>query len=203
MSLGRKKIVQGKKVDLIKKNNDSLKSIKKNSPLWYGEVSILLKSNLGKKAPDKSDDTTTTKPEGGSGHRSNGVQDGASTVEDVSTSARVITTGSAELSTVQGSPFTWRRGDLFQRLDRFLINIQWRLMFQNAVVRHLPFFKSDHHAILVQMNSVRRVNKSRRSFRFLASWLTHDDFPNIMHNSWTRGSLCCSQVPVLHASLRR
>lgn len=60
-------------------------------------------------------------------------------------------------------------GGSFQRLDRVLVNIQWMLMFQRAMGRHLSFLKSDHRAILVQMNSVKRVNKSRRCFHFLAS----------------------------------
>lgn len=29
----------------------------------------------------------------------------------------------------QGSPFTWKHGNLFQRLDRVLVNIQWRIKF--------------------------------------------------------------------------
>lgn len=29
----------------------------------------------------------------------------------------------------QGSPFTWKHGNLFQWLDRVLINLRWRLKF--------------------------------------------------------------------------
>ncbi|KAJ1431883.1 Endonuclease/exonuclease/phosphatase superfamily [Sesbania bispinosa] len=43
-----------------------------------------------------------------------------------------------------GYPFTWRRGNLAERLDRVLINLDWRLRFQQASVYHLPFLKSDH-----------------------------------------------------------
>lgn len=39
----------------------------------------------------------------------------------------------------QGSPFTWKHGNLFQRLDRVLCNLQWRMRFQSAIVVHLPF----------------------------------------------------------------
>lgn len=47
----------------------------------------------------------------------------------------------------QGSKFTWKSGRLQQRLDRVLINIEWRLKFQGAAVFHLPYFKSDHRPI--------------------------------------------------------
>lgn len=51
----------------------------------------------------------------------------------------------------QRSPYTWRRGTLFQRLDRMLINMQWRARFAQAAVFHLPYFKSDHRVVLMQM----------------------------------------------------
>lgn len=47
----------------------------------------------------------------------------------------------------QGSKFTWKSGRLQQRLDRVLINIEWRLKFQGAAVFHLPYFKLDHRPI--------------------------------------------------------
>lgn len=94
----------------------------------------------------------------------------------------------------QGSPFTWKNGRLQQHLDRVLINMLWRMKFQGASVFHLPFFKSDHRAILLQLKSKRKPNKRRRPFRFLAAWLTHKDFPNLMGNSWPRNSPWCVQV---------
>lgn len=69
----------------------------------------------------------------------------------------------------QGSPFTWRKGYLHQRLDRVLINMQWRLRFPQASVLYLPYFKSAHRAILVKMNNQRSPNRHRRPFRFTAS----------------------------------
>lgn len=80
----------------------------------------------------------------------------------------------------QGSPYTWRSGNLFQRLDRILINMQWRLRFPQAAVFHLPYFKSDHRAVLMQMERNNGPNRRRRSFRFVAAWLTHSDFPNLI-----------------------
>lgn len=100
----------------------------------------------------------------------------------------------------QGSPFTWKHGRLFQRLDRVLVNIQWRLKFQGANVFHLPFFKSDHRALLVQLKGRKKPNRHRRPFRFLAAWLTHEDFPNMMASSWQRNGQWCNQIKYLQNS---
>lgn len=87
----------------------------------------------------------------------------------------------------QGSPYTWRKGNLFQRLDRTLINMHWRLKFPQAVVFHLPYFKSDHRAVLMRINRKANPNRRRRPFRFQAAWLTHNDFPNLMKKNWKPG----------------
>jgi len=50
----------------------------------------------------------------------------------------------------QGPTYTWKRGNSLKRLDRVLINLAWRIRFQNALVLHLPFFKYDHRAILIK-----------------------------------------------------
>lgn len=101
----------------------------------------------------------------------------------------------------QGSPFTWRHGRLYQRLDKVLINIQWRMKFQSTSIFRLPFFKFDHKAILVQMKRKRKQKKRHRHFRFLAAWLAHMDFPNLMTEAWLRNANWCSQIILLQGSL--
>lgn len=101
----------------------------------------------------------------------------------------------------QGSPFTWKHGNLYQRLDRVFCNLSLRLKFPSATIFHLPFFKLDHRVVLVQMKKKSLTNRRRRSFRFLAAWLTHEDFPSFMNRTWPRQSSWCSQVKVLHGSL--
>lgn len=56
--------------------------------------------------------------------------------------------------------------------------------------------------ILVQMKRSSRPNKKRRPFRFLASWLTHDDFPNFLANAWPRNARWCDQVVSLQGSVQ-
>lgn len=91
----------------------------------------------------------------------------------------------------QGSPFMWKHGSLFQRLDGALCNIQWRTKFPSASIIHLPFFQSDHRVIMVQMKRASPPNKKRRPFRFLASWLMHQDFPRFLAASWSRNASWC------------
>lgn len=55
--------------------------------------------------------------------------------------------------------------------------------------------------MLVQFKSHRKVNKRRRPFRFLAAWLTHKDFPNLMASAWPINSYRGSQVKLFQASI--
>lgn len=47
----------------------------------------------------------------------------------------------------QGDPYTWKKGNLEVRLDRCLVNLAWRIRFQEAYIQHLPFYKSDHRPL--------------------------------------------------------
>lgn len=51
----------------------------------------------------------------------------------------------------QGSLFTWKHGNLFQRLDWGFLQFTWKMNFPSASVIHLPFFKSDHRMVMVQI----------------------------------------------------
>lgn len=84
----------------------------------------------------------------------------------------------------QGCPFTWKGGNLSQRLDRLLVNLQWRIRFEEAVVFHLPHFKSDHRMVLIKMRKTVKKNQKRRPFRFMAAWLTHENFESFLRNTW-------------------
>lgn len=68
-----------------------------------------------------------------------------------------------------------RRGykRVYERLDRGFGNHAWRLKFSEAYVKVLPRVKSDHHPILVELNSTdKRMQISSESFRFEAAWAT-------------------------------
>ncbi|KAK2662407.1 hypothetical protein Ddye_000981 [Dipteronia dyeriana] len=55
-----------------------------------------------------------------------------------------------------GSKFTWmtKKGvheEIWERLDRALCSMDWRLLFVEGFMRHLPRVLSDHCHILIQL----------------------------------------------------
>ncbi|XP_020229075.1 uncharacterized protein LOC109810102 [Cajanus cajan] len=103
----------------------------------------------------------------------------------------------------QGYPLTWKRGSLEQRLDMLLINIQWRMKFTEATVFHLPPFKSDHRPLLVRLDSKESSDKHNRPFKFLASWITHEDFHRFVRHHWNPMLNWNSQILSLQKELQR
>ncbi|KAL1310123.1 uncharacterized protein [Arachis hypogaea] len=83
-----------------------------------------------------------------------------------------------------GWPFTWKRGSLFEGLDRGLSNMEWQMCFPDARIKHLPMLKSDHSPLLLQFSHPAPPNRRRRPFHFLAGWLSHPDFKNLVQRSW-------------------
>lgn len=84
----------------------------------------------------------------------------------------------------RGNPFTWQRGNLKERLDRAVGNVQWHLRFQEASIFLLPNYMSDHVPLWMKFNQLRGVSHSSRPFRFLASWLTHESFNELVKGNW-------------------
>jgi hypothetical protein len=46
-------------------------------------------------------------------------------------------------------PFTWKRGQLRERLGRAMANGDWIIMHPGAVLQHLEYTRSDHRPILL------------------------------------------------------
>lgn len=84
----------------------------------------------------------------------------------------------------QGHPFTWKKGSMEGRIDICLINIGWRLRFQEAYVQLLSLLKSDHRPLLLCLDWETRWNLRRRPFRFEASSIMHSDFPEFIRSHW-------------------
>lgn len=53
-----------------------------------------------------------------------------------------------------GIPFTWHRGELFERLDRAVANSDWRATFPTASVTNISLPFSDHCVVWLRMNLV-------------------------------------------------
>ncbi|XP_020230860.1 uncharacterized protein LOC109811508 [Cajanus cajan] len=83
-----------------------------------------------------------------------------------------------------GVTFTWRRGNLFEQLDRALVSYDWCVRFPDASLSHLNPLKSNHAPILVRLYVNRNVRISRRPFRFEAEWMTHEEFSTLIRNVW-------------------
>ena len=87
-----------------------------------------------------------------------------------------------------GQRFTWHSGTApisFKgaRLDRGVCNLEWRIRFEHAVVKHLPKSHSDHVPLLVDLQGP--VNAAvQHSFRFQAAWITHPKFKQKVHSLW-------------------
>ncbi|XP_028768574.1 uncharacterized protein LOC114726176 [Neltuma alba] len=81
-----------------------------------------------------------------------------------------------------GPYFTWKRGSTEALLDRYLANEAWCRLFPNARVSHLPFYKSDHRPILLQLKQ--HDDHPCRPFRFLAPWVLHGDFHKFVQDNW-------------------
>ncbi|XP_025682381.1 uncharacterized protein [Arachis hypogaea] len=73
----------------------------------------------------------------------------------------VATCGLIDLGFV-GCPYTWKRGNLAERLDRGLSNLEWQLAFPEALVKHMPMLKSDHSPICLQLSPVSEKNRGNR-----------------------------------------
>lgn len=73
--------------------------------------------------------------------------------------------------------FTWLnkrdKGEVFERLDRFLGNDQWQLSYPNATTKALDFFGSDHRPILciLEGDTTKVTSKGKGRFHFEDKWL--------------------------------
>ncbi|XP_021810130.1 uncharacterized protein LOC110753525 [Prunus avium] len=88
-----------------------------------------------------------------------------------------------------GPKFTWvnkRDGGDFvmKRLDRVICNKEWRVLFPEAFVTHLPRRCSDHSPLLISLISDKIPAAELKPFRFEAMWLKHCLFPEFIKAEW-------------------
>ncbi|KAL4291239.1 hypothetical protein GQ457_14G000340 [Hibiscus cannabinus] len=82
-----------------------------------------------------------------------------------------------------GPQFTWKRGDLSQRLDRCLCNSRWYSEFAQSEVVHLQRLGSDHRPILLGTGMDSNQHKSSL-FRYISASNDHPDFINLLKDYW-------------------
>nr|XP_029146216.1 uncharacterized protein LOC114924798 [Arachis hypogaea] len=81
---------------------------------------------------------------------------------------------------IKGGRFTWfgnpRNGVVTrERIDRALVNWEWRVLYQQASLKALPAISSDHCPLVLDVNQVQRIEKT---FKFEAFWTDHEECEN-------------------------
>ncbi|GAV86959.1 hypothetical protein CFOL_v3_30385 [Cephalotus follicularis] len=71
-----------------------------------------------------------------------------------------------------------------KRLDRALVTTDWKIMFENAQVFHLPKTHYDHCSLLIDINYNQRRLTRVKPFRFEAAWLSHPSFEEVFCIEW-------------------
>ncbi|KAL4281612.1 hypothetical protein GQ457_03G016410 [Hibiscus cannabinus] len=84
----------------------------------------------------------------------------------------------------RGPPFTWSRGNLYQRLDRCLANNSWIAQFPKSHVCHLEKNGSDHRPLLLCMDEIIR-SFYHRPFRYIFAWQEHPTFSDFLKRTWS------------------
>ncbi|XP_021309167.1 uncharacterized protein LOC110432706 [Sorghum bicolor] len=83
-----------------------------------------------------------------------------------------------------GDIFTWHRGRIRERLDRGVINDQWRDMFPNAKIVNGEYLKSDHRPLSVRTEALQgqyQVNCVTK--RFEAKWLKEETVQEVVQTA--------------------
>ncbi|GMJ02918.1 hypothetical protein HRI_003961000 [Hibiscus trionum] len=100
----------------------------------------------------------------------------------------------------KGSKYTWSRGDLYERLDRFLINAKWADSYPNCMVRHLQRIGSDHRPILLCMESgVPTMNA--KVFRYVFAWHGSEGYDDVVEKAWDGSISYANNISKMQADL--
>ncbi|KAK3221019.1 hypothetical protein Dsin_014989 [Dipteronia sinensis] len=74
--------------------------------------------------------------------------------------------------------------EIWERLDRALCSMEWRLCYMDGFVKHLLRVTFDHCLILIHLDSKHIPKIGTKPFRFEAMWLKHKQFDEMFHNYW-------------------
>ena len=88
--------------------------------------------------------------------------------------------------------FTWRRGEILERLDRAVCNLAWANKFPRAAVINEEHVHSDHRPIVLDMEYWdEKIFKSQegRVKQFEARWLKEETVTEIVKASWEKANL--------------
>ncbi|KAL9669524.1 hypothetical protein QQ045_007071 [Rhodiola kirilowii] len=102
----------------------------------------------------------------------------------------------------KGNSYTWSNnqegeGEIWERLDRCLVNGLTMSEYPNLEVQHLARIYSDHYPLLLNLNGAGSRRKS--TFRFLGAWTDHANFHEIVKNTWIEKA---HKNPLLNLALK-
>lgn len=88
----------------------------------------------------------------------------------------------------KGNPFTWRHNSrscatVAKRLDRALVDLNWRLAFPEALVFNIFSSYSDHNPIGVFLCRF-EILKGDHPFCYEAAWTCHPMFNDAIKEAW-------------------
>ncbi|RYR12290.1 hypothetical protein Ahy_B04g069826 [Arachis hypogaea] len=95
----------------------------------------------------------------------------------------------------KGQPFTWQKGIIKRRLDRYVTNAAWSQRFSSTVVKHLPKLKSDHVLIFLELWVDSTVASSYRLFR--CKWISYGDHNISYFHNLATARRCRNRVTML------
>lgn len=75
----------------------------------------------------------------------------------------------------------------FERLDRYVGSLPWRLLYPAAQVKSLEFYTSDHRSILVELKAVViQQSPCNRIFRFEPHWISEASCAETIKRGWCK-----------------
>ncbi|XP_055962295.1 uncharacterized protein LOC130015681 [Mercurialis annua] len=93
-------------------------------------------------------------------------------------------------------------GVVKEKLDRFVVNSDWNLIYPDCVVKYLDFWGSDHRPIVLcgkQENCGDRGKRKRGSrFHFEEAWALKAEFTEVVKKEWQRNPSGGSVVDISH-----
>ncbi|KAG6635923.1 hypothetical protein CIPAW_11G076800 [Carya illinoinensis] len=86
-----------------------------------------------------------------------------------------------DLPLVKGK-YTWSNGQVWSKLDRFLVSPSWEAHFTEVCQKRLARVRSDHFPIMLDCGD---IHNGRRYFKFENMWLAAEGFVEMVHAWWS------------------
>jgi ribonuclease HI len=84
-----------------------------------------------------------------------------------------------------GDLYTWRRGQIRERLDRAVANMQWAQLYPQSMLVNSESIRSDHRPIMMDTKYLDPPDRSAKK-RFEARWLQEDTVEEMIKAAWAR-----------------